>query len=240
MASLRTTCCAVLTLATATANARAEPPPESAEDAAVTERLAWLERVLDREALATNVWRGSWIGFYGAATVVEGVLLGTAKTRADRVNDGVGVGKAAIACGFTIFGPSTAAPAARITRKLPAGTRAERLAKLRLAESYLHAIADEERDRRGWFPLIGGALLNAGGGWITWAANKGAGVAGWFGVASGLALAQIQFHTSPTGAIRALEAYRRAGAGGRLGDPPPVLRWSIRPTAGGMLVEGAF
>jgi hypothetical protein len=57
---------------------------------------------------------------------------------------------------------------------------------------------------------------------------------------SGLVIAQIYFHTQPTGAIRAYDAYRHARGGGRLGDPPPVLRWSIRPAAGGMAVEATF
>jgi hypothetical protein len=242
MAYPRTICIATLALATVTRIARADPSATTGTDGDrdVARRLAWIERVIEREGAATRVWQWSWVGFYGAVTIAEGALLATAKTPPDRVNDGVSAGKAAVALGFVLASPASAAPSARALRSKPAGTAAERLAKLRHGESILRHLAQEERERRGWFPLIGGALLNAGGGFITWAAYRGSGANGWFGVASGLAVAQLQFHTQPTGAIRAWDAYQRAADGGRLGEPPAVLRWSITPTAGGMAVTGAF
>lgn len=239
MASPRVCCCVFVVVSTVAASARAEGTT-TPDDADVAARLAWIERVLDREASGTELWRGGWLGFYGAAVLVEGALLAVSTTRVDRVNDGVTVGKAALGFGFTLVLPATAAPSARALRGKPAGTPAERIAKLRLAESMLRAIAAEERERRGWFGQIGGALVNAGGAWITWLAARGSGGVGWFGAASGVAVAQLQFFTQPTGAIRAWEAYQRAGAGGRLGEPPPVWRWSIAPTAGGMAVRGVF
>jgi hypothetical protein len=236
------TCLATLAFAAGSASAEAESlvPSGAPDDSEVAVRLAWIEGVLDREGAATRAWQWSWVGAYGAATIVEGALLATAKTPTDRVNDGVYLGKAALAFGFVLVSPASAATGARVVRVLPAGTPAERLAKLRLAESTLRALAVEERERRGWFPLIGAALVNAAGGFVTWAAYRGSGASGWFDVASGMAVAQIQFHTEPTGAIRAWDAYRRAGDGGTLGEPPAVLRWSIRPTAGGVAVTGAF
>jgi hypothetical protein len=230
----------VLIVATAGAPARAEARPGDPDDAEVAARLAWLSRVLDREAQATKLWWGGWVAFYGGAAVVEGALYATGKTAPERVDAAMNIGKAGIALGFTLLSPVNAWAAARAVRGSPAGTPAERLAKLRHAESRLESIAAEERDRRGWFALTGGALLNTAGAWIDWCANRGAGGIGWLGLASGLVVAQLQFHTQPTGAIRAWDAYRRAGAGARLGEPPAVLRWSIGPTAGGTSVRGEF
>jgi hypothetical protein len=240
MASLRVTSGVALALLALSGAARAEAPPQAPDDADVALRLAWLEKVLDREATGTTLWRAGWMAFYGGATILEGALLVTGSTREGRVDAGMSMGKSAVAFTFTLVGPASAAPAARILRRSPAATPAERLARLRLAESYLRAIAAEERDRRGWFPLVGGALLNAGAAWITWATAPGSGGKGWLSLAEGLAVAQLQFHTQPTGAIRAWDAYQRAGAGARLGEPPAVLRWSIRPTAAGMAVRGEF
>jgi hypothetical protein len=221
------------------------PPARDAADAAdadVTLRLAWIERVMEREGVATRAWQWGWVSFYGTAAAVQGALLATAKTPQDRVNDAVSVGKEVVAAAFTLITPAAAGPSARTLRHLPAGSAALRLAKLRQAEALLRALAVEERERRGWFPLVGGALLNAGGGFVTWAAYRGSGSAfnGWFGVVSGLAVAQAQFHTQPTAGIRAWEAYQRAGDGSHLGEPPAVLRWSITPTAGGAAVTGTF
>jgi hypothetical protein len=212
--------------------------PEPVDD--VELRLAWLERVLDREAFATRVWRGGWIGFYSGAVALEALLAATATSTGPRLASGVSGGQALVGVVFTLVDPATAGPRADAVRALPRATRAERLARLGAAEGALRAIADEERARRGWFGLIGGALVTSAGASITWAGHRGNGGLGWLGVASSMVIAQAQFETQPTGAIRAWDAYRRAGAGAALGATPSVLRWSIRPTARGAALLGEF
>jgi len=242
MANPRATVGMLTVLVACAAPARAQSTPEPS-DADLDARLAWLDRVLDREGFATRVWRGTWIGFYSGGTALEtllAVLNNTPAKLGARIDSGVNVAKAALGLGFTLFSPADAGPRADNLRAMPTSTRAQRLAKLRYAEASLQAIASEERSRRGWFGLIGGALVNAGGAWVDWAAIKGNGTLGWITLTSGLAVAQIQFHTQPTGAIRAWDAYRRAGAGASLGDPPAVLRWSIGPTAGGAALRATF
>jgi hypothetical protein len=230
--------CAVavtLLLTALAASARAAEPIDDLEL-----RLAWLDRVLSREALATRVWRGAWIGFYGGAVALEGLLAATAKSGGPRLGSCVNAGEALIGGVFTLVGPATAGPRSDAVHAMPRATRAERIARLGAAEAALRAIAAEERQRRGWFGLIGGALVTSAGAWITWAGHRGNGALGWLGVASGIVVAETQFHTQPTGAIRAWDAYQRAGAGAQLGGAPPVLRWSIRPTGRGAAVFGEF
>jgi len=242
MANPRVTVGMLTVLAACAGSARAQSVAEMS-DADLDARLTWLDRVLDREGLATRVWRGTWIGFYSGATALEtllAVLANTPDKRGARIDDGINVAKAALGLGFTLLGPADAGPRADVARAMPTSTRAQRLAKLHYAEASLQAIAAEERSRRGWFGLIGGALVNAAGGWVDWAAIKGNGALGWINVTTGIAVAQIQFHTQPTGAIRAWDAYKRAGAGASLGDPPAVLRWSIRPSASGVAVQATF
>jgi hypothetical protein len=226
----------------ATGVARADEPAGPTVQAGddVELRLAWLERVLDREGFATRVWRGSWLVFYGGAAALEAVLAGVTTSPGVRVDSAVNAGKATIAFGFTFFSPASAGPLADGARRMPKGTRAERIAKLRAAEAALRAIAAEERDRRGWFAQVGGAALNAGGAWISFAGHKGNGALGWIGAATGTLVSELQFFTQPTAGIRAWEAYQRAGAGARLGDPPPVLRWSIGTTGSTTSVRLTF
>jgi len=109
-----------------------------------------------------------------------------------------------------------ASQARQALRAMPVETPAGRLARLRRAEGLLRTIAKEERDGRSWFPLVGGALLNVGGAWLTWAAYRGSGALGWFGLVSGFAVGQVQVFTQPTGAIRAHAAYLRAGYAARV------------------------
>jgi hypothetical protein len=227
MTSLRRAWCAIPILAAAAGPAQAQTPRLEPDDAELTQRLDWLARVLDREAAATKLWRESWITFYGAAILFESHLAATATSPAPRVGAAVNMGEATLAFGFTLLSPAHAEAFALRLRADGGETRAQRLARLHRAEALLADLAVEERDRRGWFGLIGGAAVAAGGGAVNWAATRGSSGLGWLGVATSMVVAQIQFHTQPTGAIRAWEAYRRAGAGARLGPPPAVLRWSI-------------
>jgi hypothetical protein len=240
MTSLRRVWCAIPILAAIAGPAQAQTPRVEPDDTELTERLDWITRVLDREAAGTTLWRESWISFFGAAILFESHLAATATSPAPRVGAAVNMGQATLAFGFTLLSPANAEAFALRLRSDGGETRAERLARLHRAEALLADLATEERDRRGWFGLIGGAVVAAGGGAVNFAATRGSSGVGWLGVATSLLVAQIQFHTQPTGAIRAWEAYRRAGAGAHLGPPPAVLRWSIGPTAGGVGLRGAF
>lgn len=208
--------------------ARAEEAERREAD--VEQRLAWLERVLDREATATRVWKGGWVGIFGGAAALEAVLAGVSSQPNVRVDSAVNAGKAVIAFAFTLILPAHAGPVADRARAMPRATLSDGEAKLRYAEAQLALIAEEERERRGFLPLVGGALLNAAGAAASFAGHKGNGGLGWIGASTGLLIAQIQFHTQPTGAIRAWERYRR---GEPLGEPPPLLRFSIGATTRG-------
>jgi hypothetical protein len=234
-------CPAILILAIALP-ARAQPAqqPREPDDDDLALRLDWMARVLDREAAATKLWRESWLTFFGAAVLFESHLAATATSPEARVHAGVTMGEASLAFGFIVVSPASAEATARTFHASTGESRAERLARLHRAEAMLAELAAEERTRRGWFGLSGAALVTSAGAVIDWSANRSGAGLGWLGLTTGLLVSQIQFHTQPTGAIRAWDAYRRAGAGARLGPPPPVLRWSIGPTAGGVGMRGAF
>jgi len=222
-------------------SARAEPPIATADDADVSARLAWIEGVLERDEPRARLWRSGWLGAYGAVTLAEGALLANAQTSSDRINAAINAGKAGIAFTFVLVSPSTGSTASTILRALPEGTPAERRAKLARAEALLSASAKEERDGRGWFPQIGGALLNVGGAWLSWATTHGSSGAGWFGLLSGVAVGEAQILTTPSGAMRAWEAYARRGSAARLGPvPAPSMGLSIAPSVGGVTLRGWF
>ena len=237
MAHRLASCSAALLVATLASPARAEPAAVEPDDASVSARLAWIERVLDREEASMRLWRGSWLAIYGGVTLLNASLLATANSAPDRVNDAVSGGKAAVAFVFTLASPATALSANGILRAMPMETPAGRLARLRRAEALLRTIAKEERDGRSWFPLVGGALLNVGGAWLTWAAYKGSGGLGWFGLLSGFAVGQVQVFTQPTGAIRAHAAYLRAGYAARA---DPGIDLSLVAAPNGLGLRGSF
>jgi hypothetical protein len=202
----------------------------------VAARLASLTRVIAREQAATRLWYDGWVGFFGAGTLVQASLAATASGRGPRVAALVGGAKAATAFTFMLLSPARARTAADTLARLPEGTPAERRDKLRRAEGLLRAAAAEERDRRGLFPLLGGALLNLAGAFTVWGATRGAGAA-WFGLGTGIAISQLQLYTQPRGAVRAWEAYARGEDPARIAAPPAI---SIAPVGMGLGVVGSF
>jgi hypothetical protein len=238
MAHRRASCGAALVVATLASAARADPPVP--DDAAVSARLAWIEGVLEREEASMRLWRGSWLAIYGGVVIADVALTTNATSAQDRVGPAVDGAKAAVGFAFTLLSPATAVKATALLGEQPGDTPAARLARLRRAEGLLSTIAGEERDGRGWFPLLGGAALNVGGAWLTWAAYRGSGFAGWFGLLSGFAVGTVQVFTQPIGAIRAQAAYRRAGYLARpvMRDPGPAL--SVVAAPNGMGLRATF
>ena len=231
--------CGLVAVATVATSARAEPPSARPDDADVSARLAFIERALDAEEASTRLWRSSWLGIYGGVILVETGLAAIASAPAPRLSAAVSVGEAAIGFTFRRVSPASGADAAGSLRLVRAETPAERRDKLHRAEGLLRRVATEERFAHGWFPLVGGALVAAGGAGIVFAAYRGSAGAGWFSAASSLVVAEVEFHTQPTAAIRAWDAYQRDGAAARVarGWTPNV---SLVPVAGGVGLRGAF
>jgi hypothetical protein len=233
----RATAIAIPLLLGAAADARAEPT-----DADVSARIAWIERVLEREQAHARLWRDGWITAFTGVTLAQLGILGMVDDGPARLLAGIGAAKSTIAFSFLLVSPMAARSGAATLRAAPDRTPAERRAKLRLAESLLGTIAKEERFNRSWFPLAGGALVNTAGAWIFWAKYRRP-VDGWVGVGVGVGVSQLQYHTQPTLAIRAWDAYVRAGPEGpgpRAVAPAPAPGVAIVPAPGGLAIEGSF
>ncbi len=222
--------------------ALAIPPEEAAIDA----RLAYLEAVLAREESKVRTWRESWVSAFSALALLQ-VGIGSATTDSGvRGAALVGGTKSLLAAASILVVPSTAVKASSTLQNLGARTPEERRARLRAAEQLLEASAREARFRRSWIPLVAGAFLNLGGATVMWAGYHRSG-AGWFGLGSGIVVGQLFYQTQPTGAIAAWAAYTGALEQGKA--PPsvaslvarePRVRWSVAPSAGGLVVQGTF
>jgi hypothetical protein len=228
-------------LATGAAPALAAPVDEATIDA----RLVFLETVLAREEGKMHTWRESWISAFSAISLLQ-LGLGAASTDpAVRGASFVGGTKSLLATASILAIPSTAIKASTTLQGLGARTPRERRARLRAAEQLLELSATEARFRRSWVPLVAGVFLNLGGATVMWAGYNRP-FAGWFGLGSGVVVGQLFYQTQPTGAIAAWAAYTRALQQGTA--PPsvslvvkePAIRWSLAPSAGGLVVQGTF
>jgi hypothetical protein len=216
------------------------------DDAAVSARLAFVEGALAREEARVRTWREVWLGTFSALSLLQ-VGIGAATTDTDvRGASLVGGAKSLLAAGSILVVPSPILTATSSLRELGARTPEERRAKLRIAESILEKSAAEQRFRRSWLSLVAGALLNLGGAAVMWVGYKSPG-SGWFGLGSGLVVGQLFYQTQPTGAISAWSAYTRSRDQGTalpsaasLVPKAPAIRWSLAPSAGGLVVQGTF
>ena len=205
--------------------------------AEISARLAYVVGALEREEAPARTWSDGWTFGFAGLSLTQGALALTATDVGVRVSSVAGAIKSGLGFAARLVLPLTARSAATSLRAMREDTPEARRAKLRAAESLLARSAKEERFGRSWVPLGLGLALNLSSTFILWAGYQRAG-AGWFGLASGTAVSQLQFWTQPTGAITAWDAYTR-GAWGAPPRPPPV-RWSVTPAANGLAVQGAF
>src|SRR5262245_56014605 len=112
--------CAAILLALSSARA-AEP-----SDAEVSARLAYLERVIERDQRWRRWWHDGWLGVFGAATLVQGGLAIGVRSEEVRVPSIVGAVKAAIAFTALLASPATGRTAATTLSRIDATTPAER------------------------------------------------------------------------------------------------------------------
>lgn len=192
--------CILLTLALAAAAAKgavAETPATDAgvPDAAIVERLRFIEERLDASRLHGQVWYWSWMAINGGSTVGLVIAAGLSRHEDDQVNNGVQAGVAAIGVADLLFRPLEARLGAAPIEGLPEATHAEKLAKLRAAEAQLRANAERAEERTSWLMHAANVALNgAAGGIIALAGRPSDGL---IAFATGTAGGTINILTQP-------------------------------------------
>lgn len=218
------------------------PPARAQRRAALTDsevrvRLDFIEHAMAREGPAARLWHRGWIWGYAGLTLGEGAVALAAKPSSGlRLSSAVGSAKSAVAFLSMLFSPSTASGADAELSALPEQTPEQRRAKLKLAERLLQKSAGEQHFR-SWFQPLGAALLNLAGTYVLWLGYKSYSQ-GWISLGSGMAVAELQYFTAPSGSMDAWEAYRA----GRFASAPaaPAVSFTIVPFGRGLAVVGAF
>lgn len=184
-----------------------------------SERLTFIRGALERDALYAKVWTYGWISGLAVASNVLGVMGGLATTPSTRAARWVAAGQSLIPITMTILQPLTVIEDQATLRTLQ-GDDCETLAR---AERFLAAGAASERGKyavlRHVVPVV--LALGAGtvlgllfGDWVTSAVGAGLGIA----------TAELQTLTQPTGALQALQAYQRGALGGET-----AVSWQFSP-----------
>lgn len=157
-----------LTATTAPGRAAAETPAADAglADAAIVERLRFIEDRLDASRRHGQVWYWSWMAINAGSTAGLGIAAGLSRHEDDQVNNGVQAGVAAIGVADLLLRPLEARLGAAPIAELPEATRTEKLAKLRAAEAQLRANAERAEERTSWSMHAANVALNGAAGGI--------------------------------------------------------------------------
>lgn len=126
------------------------PLDTTLSDAAIEERIRFIEGRLDDRQQHGQIWYWSWLTINSVSAVGLGVLAGLSNDPDDRVNDGVNAGIAAMGVADVLFRPLEARLGAAPIRDLPGETREEKIDKLRAAEALLQSNAERAEERTDW------------------------------------------------------------------------------------------
>jgi hypothetical protein len=219
-----------------------------AQDAAlsddqVKERLGFITDALRAGQPHAKTWLYGWLAGYSVGAVTMGILSGpvwepNGETLLPVDESGAQdmlVGSATLLLGVAglVIDPFTPATASRKLRSLPEANAAERLAKLRQAETILRECARREKNGRSMATHLLNAGVNAAAGVVTAAAFKRPWTDGLITFATGEAVSLLNIFTQPMRATRDLKKYE-AGYPAAVIPAAPRATWSLSAWPGGL------
>lgn len=187
------------------------PADTTLSDSAIQQRIDFIERRLDDSRFHGQAWYWSWMTINGGSAVGLGIVAGLSKHEDDQVNNGVQAGLGTIGVADLLLRPLGARHGADPVSGLPEGTRAEKIAKLRAAESQLHSNAERAEERTSLAQHAGNVGVNAAAGLAIALAGKPSD--GLISFLSGVAGGEIQIWTQPWAPARDWADYQNQYGG---------------------------
>lgn len=204
-------------LASALSAAAAEAPP--LDDATVVRRLEFLEARLEAGRRPAQLWQRGWPAFYAASTFVSTALALEATSPEERAGQVVNAAQSGLGLlDMLVLEQIDAQYGIDPLRTLPAGTPAERRARLAAAEALLRRNAARAESRHDWLRHSLGAAVALAGGLVL-----GLGYDEWpdaaVSTSVSLAVSEINIWTEPARAVDDLAAYERLVRGSSQKSP---------------------
>ncbi|QOR37297.1 hypothetical protein HNO52_01325 [Billgrantia diversa] len=159
------------------------------------------EDALARGERQANVWQYGWAGVYATSLAFNGYQSSEADDRDDRYDARVGVVKSALALAGTLMDDQ---PHPAAYRELREGD-----GNIESARRLLHAVAEEERQRRSLRARLGSLAINAASGLLI-GVGDGRGRDGAINFATGMLISELQLQTQPRQASVAINRFKPA------------------------------
>ncbi len=214
--------------------AQADPGPPLSEEA-IEERLAFIEARLNGGRDNARLWQYGWSSFFAANAALQGVQAIRSNNADNETHYTVDAIKSSAALALMLLRPLPAVEGAAPIEAMPAGTPAQKMARLKAAEELLRTNADRARERTSWsrhltalaVNLIGGTAIAAIGDVKDAVTSK----------ATGIAISQAQIWSQPWRAIDDLAEYEETFPAA---PSTEALSWELTPIPGGLGVTIRF
>jgi hypothetical protein len=210
-------------------------------DSLVTERLQSLKATLEHDRVHTQQWWFGWLGFYSAATVVQGAIYFSSEDKSLRQDMALGAATTILGAAGQFI--SSLMPNKKIVQfnMLPENSSDEQSKKLVKAEVLLQESIKQETQSRNWQNHAMTTAVNVGGGLITWLGFKRTFGAGFVNFAINEVVTETQIFTSPTFAKRNYKNYCRKYLNqDHAVSYTPETNWYLEARPGGLGIRVVF
>jgi hypothetical protein len=213
---------------------------DSLTDTEIDQRLQSLQEMLEQNEKQATTWWWSWIGIYGAATIVQGAVAAVSDEKATRQDMILGAGTTLAGAVGQLIAPVKTTFNAEKDLNLSLH-RLEKFRKMQEMETLLQKQAAIAVNGKGFQMQALAGCVNLTSGLITWLGFKRSVWDGLANFALNTAVTEVQIFTQP---VKAKKDYRRYAAQyGLEGSRPPArnpVEWYAQALPGGLQVGLAF
>lgn len=153
-----------LTCSATSAVSGTKPDSSTASD----EQMELIRGMMNETRLSNGLWWYGWMGIYGTLAGASFAVAATTEDKVIQITQNVSGVESLIGFAGVMFTPMPPAYATGKLDSMPYGTEAERQAKLRAAEEYLHETAQTQELGKSWITHVLNITVNAAGGAVIW------------------------------------------------------------------------
>ncbi|MEW6365263.1 MAG: hypothetical protein AB1714_11585 [Acidobacteriota bacterium] len=197
----------VLAVMTALAGVASAQNMNELSDQEVSNRLTYIQTVLNEGQTKAKVWWYGWLVGYTGATAGQMAFYAATDEQKTKQDMAAGAGTTALGAVGLLIMPMDPARLPNDLRAIPADTPEARRAKLATAESYLRRSAAREASGRSWKVHALAAAVNLGAGLAIGLRHDRPFSDGLITFAVGQLVSEAQIFTQPRRAIRDLREY---------------------------------
>ncbi len=217
------------------------PGQVSTSDSIISEKLEYINNLLNQDKKNAQIWWYGWLIGYSAATVGQGIVYFSTDKKSTKQDMALGAATTALGAAAQIFSPLVPGNLSVKYSKNDGIMPSQFPNDLSYSEELLKEIAAREKKGRSWkMHAITGAV-NISTGLITWLGFKRSVWEGLEIFAINTAVTELQIWTQPARAIKDYKNYcEKFGSGSGMEAVKPAKVWVVHVYPGGINIELNF